>query len=106
MEKAVVFGPITLFFGCFFVLIAIFIGFIIKLIFKTKGEAWMGKVIDKKINERRDSETNRMEYFYVLVTQMSDGKVRNLGVAKGLYDQFEVGDAIGKNKGELLPHKI
>lgn len=106
MEKAVVFGPISVFFGCFFVLIAIFIGFIIKLVLKTKGEAWTGKVIDKKVNEKRDFDTDRLEYTYILVTQIDGGRVRNLGVSKALYDQFEVGNAIGKNKGELLPHKI
>jgi hypothetical protein len=106
LEKAVVFGPIAIFFGCFFVLIAIFIGFIIKLILKTKRESYTGKVIEKKVNEKWDDEKHRTDYFYILVTQLSDGKIRNMGVAKGLYDQLEVGDSIGKNKGELLPHKI
>lgn len=106
MEKAVIFAPLKLFFGCFFILIAIFVGFVIKLIRKAKNDSYSGKVIDKKVNEKWDSEHKRHNYFYVLVAQLSDGKIRNLGVAKELYDQFNVGDAIGKNKGELLPHKI
>lgn len=106
MEKTVIFAPIKIFFGCFFVLIAIFIGFIIKLIKKTKDEAYTGKVIDKKVNEKWDDEKKRHEYFYILVTQLDTGKIRNMGVSKQLYDQFAVGDAIGKSKGELLPHKI
>jgi hypothetical protein len=105
MEKYVVFGPIVIFFGIFFLLIIGFILFVVKLIFKSKNASWQGKVVDKKHNTRRDYDSNRIEHFYVVVVETTDGKTMKLGLAKQKYDEFKIGDKIKKEKGKLFPEK-
>ena len=107
MEKYVVFGPIVLFMGFFLLLVVAFLGFVAKLIFKAKNEDWKGEVVDKKSNSVRDQENPRkMNYFYWLEVKMEGGGVRKIGLAKEMWEKFEVGDRLHKPKGKLLPTKI
>jgi hypothetical protein len=106
MEKAVVFGPLILFFGFFLLLIILFIGFIVKLISKSKNEDWTGQVFDKKVNEVEDFDTGSKSDHYFLVVKMDTGKTRNIGLSREKWEAFSVGDKIHKPKGKLFPEKI
>src|SRR4030042_4018716 len=102
--KILFFRPIIIFFGIFFALVIAFLAFVAKIIFKQKNSAWQGTLIDKKYFSRRDSDNpHRTEHFYTLVFQTTDGKTLKCGVARQIYDQFEIGDKALKEKGKLLP---
>jgi hypothetical protein len=106
MEKAVVFGPLVLFFGFFLLLIILFIGFIVKLVLKSKNEDWSGEVIDKKVNEVEDFDTGSKSDHYFLVVKMDTGKTRNIGLSRQLWENFQTGDKLHKPKGKLFPDKV
>jgi hypothetical protein len=107
MEKAVVFGPMIIFFGFFLLLIIAFLGFIVRLISKSKNEDWRGVVIDKKHNAVSDYDNpHKTNHFYYLVVKTEDGRERKLGLSQVLWDQFQVGDHLHKPKGKLFPDKI
>jgi len=107
MEKAVVFGPMILFFGVFLILIIAFLGFIVKLVMKSKNEDWTGEVIDKKHNEVRDYEdSHKINHFYFLVVKMTEGRDRKIGLSREMWDKFEIGDKLHKPKGKLFPEKV
>jgi hypothetical protein len=106
MEKAVVFGPLVLFFGFFLLLIILFIGFIVKLISKSKNEDWTGQVIDKKVNEVEDFDTGSKSDHYFLVVKIEGSRNRNVGLSREKWEAFSVGDKIHKPKGKLFPEKI
>ena len=105
MEKAVVFGPLILFFGFFLLLIILFIGFIVKLVLKSKNEEWSGEVIDKKMNVVDDEDGGSHENYY-LVVKMDTGKTRNIGLSRQLWENFQTGDKLHKPKGKLFPDKV
>lgn len=99
--------PLILFFGFFGILIVGFLALVIYLIVRSKNASWKGTVIDKIHNTKRDDEyRNKIEHFYVLVVKTDEGKDMKLGIAKEVYDRFEIGDTIKKDKGSLLPTKI
>jgi ABC-type Na+ efflux pump permease subunit len=104
-EKAVVFGPIIVFFVIFGLIIAGFLAFIIKLIAKTKNTYWKGKVIDKKYRVSEDMDDRTTEH-YVLVVDVEGQRVRNIEVNRGLYDSCQAGDLLEKPLGKLNPVKI
>jgi len=107
MEKYVVFGPIIVFFAIFGLIIFGLLGFIIRLIFKSKNEDWTGVVIDKKHNQTRDFDDSRkINDFYFLVVKMEVGRDRKVGLSKQMWDKFEIGDKIHKPKGKLIPEKV
>jgi len=105
--KLLFFAPIILFFAVFGLLIFGFLGFIAKMLVKTRNSSWTGEVIDKMHNTRRDDENpHKINHFYVLVVRPDGGgRDMKLGIAQQLYDQFEIGDKIRKDKGEMLPKK-
>jgi hypothetical protein len=105
MEKAAVFGPLVLFFGFFLLLIILFIGFIVKLVLKSKNEEWSGEVIDKKMNTVDDEDTGSHDYYY-LVVKMDTGKERKVGLSRQLWENFQTGDKVHKPKGKLFPDKV
>ena len=100
------FLPIILFFGFFGILIVGFIVLVVYLINKGKNMAWKGTLINKLFNEKRDSESNRMEYFYTLVFKTEEGKELKVGVSREVYDDYKIGDKAKKDKGKLQPEKI
>jgi len=106
MEKAVVFGPMIIFFGIFIILIIAFLGFIVKLISKSKNEDWYGQVIDKKVNTYEDDDTGIERDSYFLVVKIDGSRNRNVGLSREKWDSFSVGDKIHKPKGKLYPEKI
>jgi hypothetical protein len=99
----IVLGPFFLIFG---LLILGFLGLVIKLILNAKNDSWQGKIIGKKIVEREDFETDRLEQLYSLQVKLDNGKIRNIGVSLKLYQQFKEGDSILKEKGSLQPKKV
>ena len=106
MEKAVVFGPILVFFGFFALLVFGFFALIIKLIRKSKNEEWTGIVIDKKHNQFEDMDDGGTHDNYFLVVKMDTGKQRNVGLSHPLWNKFDIGDKLKKPKGKLFPEKI
>jgi len=107
MGKLFVFLPIILFFGFFALLIFGFLGFVFKLVKKSKDSAWKGVVIDKKHNQVRDDEyRNKFNHFYYLVVKTDQGKEMKVGLSQQFYDKFKVGDKLEKPKGKLFPQKI
>lgn len=105
MEKAVVFGPMFLFFGFFLLLIVLFLGFIVKLVLKSKNEEWTGEVIDKKVNEIEDDNGIKRDYYY-LVVKMDVGRERKIALSEPMWTGFKIGDRLHKPKGKLWPEKI
>lgn len=105
MEKAAVFGPLVIFFGVFIILIIAFIGFIVKLISKSKNEDWSGEVIDKKVNTYEDEDTGMEKDSYFLVVKIEGSRNRNVGLSREKWESFSVGDKIHKPKGKLFPEK-
>jgi len=106
MEKAVVFGPIIIFFGFFALLVVGFFALIIKLIKKSKNEDWTGTIIDKKHNRFEDMDDNSTHDNYFLVVKMDTGKERNIGLSREMWGGFKIGDKLHKPKGKLFPTKI
>lgn len=106
MEKGIVFGPLIVFFSIFALLIILFFRFIFKLIAKSKNEDWYGEVIDKKVNTYEDYDTGIEKDSYFLVVKVDGSRNRNVGLSKGRWDAFSVGDKIHKPKGKLYPEKI
>jgi hypothetical protein len=99
--------PIIIFFGFFGILIIGFIALVVYLIVRSKNASWKGTVIDKIHNTKRDDEhRNRIEHFYIVVVKTDAGKEMKLGLAKEMYDRFEIGDKLKKDKGSLFPVKI
>lgn len=105
MEKFIVFGPMIIFFVIFAILIALFLGFVIKMIFKTKNSYWKGKVLEKKYVQREEDDKMH-EYFSVKVEPEDGGRVMNVAVSKILYNNIKEGDKLEKQKGSLYPRKV
>ena len=105
MEKAVVFGPMIVFFGFFALLVILFLGLIVKLVLKSKNEEWIGEVVDKKYNKAEDDNGVEKEYFN-LVVKMDVGRDRKVAMSRVKWEGFEIGDRIRKPKGKLWPEKI
>jgi len=106
MEKAVVFGPMIIFFVIFIILIIAFIGFIVKIISKSKNEDWYGEVIDKKVNEVEDFDTGSKSDHYFLVVKIEGSRNRHIGLSRDKWEAFSVGDKLHKPKGKLFPEKV
>lgn len=105
MEKYIVFGPTILFFVVFGILVALFLGFIAKIIFKTKNSYWKGKVLEKNYIQKKEDNKLR-EYFSVKVEPEDGSRIMGVAVSKILYNNIKEGDTIEKKKGELFPKKV
>lgn len=105
MEKYIVFGPMVLFFAVFGILIVLFLGFVVKMIFKTKNSYWKGKVIEK-IYVQKEEDDKLHEYFSVKVEPEDGGRVMGVAVSKILYNNIKEGDKLEKKKGSLYPKKV
>ena len=106
MEKYVVFGPIILFFGFFFLLIVGFFTLIGKLVIKGKNQAWVGEVIDKNYVQKKDDDSHRVSHLYSLKVQLENGEVHSIPAKTDFYNQIKVGDKLEKKKGAFWPVKI
>lgn len=106
MEKIVFFLPIILFFVVFALLAGGFLLLVFKLIMKSKNSFWTGEVTDKVHNQKEDYESHRMEHFYYLVVMTDQGKEMKVGLSEQLWNGFNIGDKIKKDKGKLFPEKI
>jgi hypothetical protein len=106
MEKTVIFLPIILFFGFFALLIVGFLILVFKLVMKSKNSSWTGEVKDKVHNQREDYDSHRMEHFYSLVVMTGEGKEMKVGLSQQMWDGFNIGDKIKKDKGKLFPEKV
>jgi hypothetical protein len=91
----------------FLIPIVLAIIFIIKIIVKGKNEAWIGTVIDKNHNTKRDDEfKNKVNHFYSLKMKMKEGRERNIAVSSEFWNSVTVGDLVEKPKGALYPKKV
>jgi len=107
MAKLFFFMPMILFFGVFALLVIGFFGIIAKLINKTKADVWAGTLREKKHNTKDvdDDGFHKTEHFYILYFDTDKGE-RRLGVAKQVYDSWEISDKAKKEKGKIWPAKI
>jgi len=106
MEKYVVFGPIIIFFGFFGLLILGFFLLVGKLVFKAKSDSWVGEVIDKGHNTKKDDDSKRIEHFYFYKVKLENGEEHNIGTSAKFWNEIKVGDKLKKDKGSLWPKKI
>lgn len=106
MTKFIFFLPLILFFGFFLLLVIGFFLLIFKLINKQRKDAWIGTVMDKKHNQARDFDTDRLEDYYHLVVKTDDGRELKVGLSPQMFEAYTIGDRIQKPKGKLLPEKV
>lgn len=106
MEKYIVFGPIIVFFGIFFLLILGFIGFIGKLFIKGKNQAWKGEVIEKVVFEKEDDDTHKKSRLLSLKVKLENGEMHSIPARVDFYNTVKVGDMLEKKKGALWPEII
>jgi len=106
MEKYIVFGPIIIFFGIFFLLILGFFSFIGSLFLKGKNQAWKGEVIEKVVFEKEDDDTHRKSRLLSLKVQLESGEIHSIPAKVDFYNAVKVGDKLEKKKGSLWPEKI
>lgn len=113
MEKTIVFLPIILFFGFFFLLIIGFFALVAKLVLKAKADSWEGEVIDKghHIKQTRHEitkglQTTKKENLYSIKVRLDNGEIHNIAVSSDFYQKIKVGDRLRKEKGDLWPKKI
>jgi len=106
MEKYIVFGPIIIFFGFFGLLILGFFLLVGKLVLKAKSDAWVGEVIDKGHNTKKDSDSKRLEHFYFYRVRLENGEEHNIATSIKFWNEIKVGDKLKKDKGSLWPKKI
>lgn len=106
-EKAVVFGPIIIFFVFFGALVIGFLVVVAKLVVKGRASAWKGELVDKIYNSRRDFDNpHKTDEFFTLVFKTEDGKTIKVGTSKSVYDTYNKGDKAEKKSGEFWPKKI
>jgi hypothetical protein len=106
-EKAVIFGPIILFFVFFGALVVGFLVVVIKLVAKGRASAWRGELVDKIYKSRRNfDDANRVDEFYTLVFKTEDGKTLKVGTSRQVYDSYTIGDKAEKKAGEFWPKKL
>jgi hypothetical protein len=106
MEKAVVFGPMLIFFIFFTIMVIAFVSLVVKLIFKAKNEEWLGEIVDKKVTEVEDEDSSIPRDYYYLVVRLDSGKERKVALSRERWESFSVGDKILKPKGKLYPEKL
>ena len=82
-----------------------FLGFVIKIILKTKNSSWKGKVLEKNYVQKRDDDKIE-EYFSVKVEPEDGGRIMSVAVSKILYNNIKEGDKLEKQKGSLFPKKV
>jgi len=80
------------------------LGFIVKLVMKSKNEEWMGKIIDKKITTIEDDNGIEKDNYF-LVVEIEGSRNRNIAMSRQMWESFEIGDKIKKPKGKLIPEK-
>ena len=95
---------IVVFFVPILLLIGGFIFIIIKIISKTKTNAWKGEVVDKLYKTQSDDNDVDRPY-YTLVVKTDEGLTRKIAVSRAMYDSCEIGDKMEKPKGALNPKK-
>lgn len=93
---------IFLIFFFFFILPAsLFFLLIYKGVKNTKKDVWVGEVIDKLYNQKKESDSPRVHQFYTVVVKTDKGETRKLAVSKEEYDKWQIGDKAKKEEGKL-----
>lgn len=105
-EKAIIFGPLIIFFAVFASLVIGFLTVVIKLVSKGRKMAWKGTLIDKMHETREEYDSDKVNHFYTLVFKTEDGKVLKVGTSKEVWDEYKIGDKAEKKSGELWPKKL
>ena len=106
MEKYVVFGPIVLFFGFFFLLVIGFFALVGKLITQGRNQSWRGTVIEKVVFEKEHDDSHRKEHILSLKVRLENGETHSIPASVDFYNSVSVGDRLEKSKGSLWPKKI
>ena len=83
----------------FFILVTAIISY---FSYKQKQSSWQGEVIKKR--SHYDDESLRTTYR--LIFRTNEGKKKRMQVTKTVYEKFEVGQKVNKEKGEYLPKKV
>lgn len=104
--KAIFFAPLVVFMLFFLALVIGFIILIIKIVTKSKKQAWQGEIIDKIYNTYEDFDTDVERDLYTLVIKTDVGKNIKYNVSQQAYEQFKVGDKVEKKSGKFLLQKI
>jgi len=103
--KAVVFGPIIIFFVIFGLIIVGFLGLVAKLLIKAKNSSWEGEVIEKKHKVIDDFDEGKQDK-YIIVFQTTEGKKLNVEANQSVWEDYKVGDKSVKKTGTLWPEKV
>jgi hypothetical protein len=105
-EKAIIFGPIIIFFVIFAALAIGFLIVVVKLVAKGRKMAWKGTLVDKLHKTKDEFDSNKVSHFYTLVFKTEEGKEIKVGVSKEMFDSYNVGDRAEKKSGEFWQKKI
>ena len=95
-----------IFFAFFALLVIGFLALVVKLIFKTKGDAWIGEVIDKSHVEKDKEDSHLKEHLYSLKIQLENGETHFIPASREFFNKIKIGDKLKKEKGQLFPKKI
>jgi len=106
MGKAIVLGPIIIFFAIFAFFVFLFFSFIVKGIKKQKASEWKGELIDKTHAEVDDDDSPYTKDYYTLIFKTTEGKKIKVGVTENIYNEYQIGDQAEKIPGELRPRKV
>jgi len=92
----------------FFILpVSFFVLLIAKGIKHTKKDEWVGEVVDKIHNSKRDSEIKgKINEYYSIVFKTDKGFERKIAVNKSDYPTWKIGDKAKKIKGKLGIERI
>jgi hypothetical protein len=105
IDKGVTMILMKIFFLFFGLLVVGFLLLLFKLIMNSKNSSWAGTVVDKKSNVVEDYDTNIKHTYYHLVVDSDKRAGMKVGVSEKIYNEFQAGDKIKKDKGELWPKK-
>ena len=106
MEKTIVFLPMIIFGGVFFLLIIGFFVLVIKLVKKGRDSAWTGELLEKKYVEGEDMDTDMKKDYFTLIFKTDQGKQVKVGVGRQVYDDYKIGDRAEKVKGDFHIKKL
>lgn len=96
----------VIFYIFLFLVVVLPISLIVLLVLKGKKQSWTGEIINKKVNEKRDFDTDRLETHYIVTIKKDNDKQINLEVDPSRYNLWSIGDKLEKTKGKLWPEKV
>lgn len=98
--------PQIVFFVFLILIILPFLLLILFIVLKSKKKAWKGEIVEKFVKDIEDFDTNNIERNYRVKVILENGNDMILTVDKGRYDEWNVGDKLEKESGEMWPKKL